>query len=165
MRCFALTVLQCFAPARTLRLFKRVMQCQMLHPAFLCCRTDAAPQYPTALENAELATMRPTTGSNWNRGCAGLWWRRRRMFTCNIPHAKWGEAQENGNSKASLPHQNVAGSHAPQVLVSGPRLMHEIGCSSATQYCGLSIPWLQHEGTIMELWTRRLAGSILPDTT
>ena len=28
-----------------------------------------------------------------------------------------------------------AGTHVPQMLVSGPHLMHEIGCSSATQYC------------------------------
>ena len=82
-----------------------------------------------------------------------------------IPHAKGGEPQENRISKASPPHQNVAGSHAPQVLVSGPHLVHEIGCSSAIQYCGLSTLWLQHEGTTMELWTRRLAGSIFPDTT
>ena len=68
----------------------------------------------------------------------------------NIPHVKGGEALENGTSKAS-PQQNAAGTHVPQVLVSGPHLLHETGCSSATQYCGLSTPWLQHEGTIMEL--------------
>ena len=69
----------------------------------------------------------------------------------NIPHAKGGEATENGTSEASRPRQNVAGTHVPQVLASGPHLMHEIGSSRATQYCGLSTPRLQHEGTIMEL--------------
>ena len=45
-------------------------------------------------------------------------------WTTPNPHAKGGEAQENGTSKASPSHQNVAGTHVPQVLVSGPHLMH-----------------------------------------
>ena len=83
-----------------------------------------------------------------------------------IPHAKGvrGARKWSFQSFAS-PNQNVAGTHAPQVLVSGPPLMHETGSSSATQYCGLSTPRLQHEGTMMELWTRRLTGSIFPETT
>ena len=46
------------------------------------------------------------------------------QFAVICPTLK-GEAQENGTSKASRPHQNVAGTQVPQVLVSGSHLMHE----------------------------------------
>ena len=47
-----------------------------------------------------------------------IWGILRGLYATATVHAKEGEARENGTSKASPPHQNVAGTHAPQMLAS-----------------------------------------------
>ena len=90
-------------------------------------RPAQALSYVTLIQCAKLARQEVASLPSYPAG----WFRQ------HIPHAKgvMGERKWNFQSFAS-PNENVAGAHAPQVLVSGPSLIHEIGCSSAVRCCG-----------------------------